>query len=433
MTRPFAIAFALLLATPAFAAPPRLIRLVPEPGARAADPATDSLELHFDVPMGPGATIQSADMPAVMGSPRWDGSKRVFRIPVRLDSARTYRMLLNTAGDLGFASAEGEPLDPLVWEFRTAGEAPPDDFADPALPARLAAAPVERTLAGGRLRMSHLDILQARIVRESRGPGDTAAVTRMVREVYTPHADFWRGYVGDESAFREHVAFPLLGESHPIRKRIGAVLDLRLDSLFTATEAWVARVSGLRPRGHWVMVFGPGTTDMGGIGDRAMLVDFTRQSVRRSDVEAILPHELVHQVHGLRRRDPDRGTVLERVIAEGVAVYAAWVHGGGSRSEAQSLGYSDEEWNAALANEAALVAAIAPRLASRERSDLDRVASRSERLLPTGPPAAGYFVGFRIVQRYVARHGASSWTQVLRRPVGEALKRSGHSLARALR
>lgn len=421
-------ALTLIGASAAHASAPRLIQLVPPAGALAADTSLRALELHFDVPMNGGVTVLTEDMPELTGSPAWDSTRRVLRIPVRLASAHAYRLQINAPHDRGFASATGEPLEPFLWEFRTAGDALPDDFTDPALSARLAAAPTERTLARGRLRMSHLYVTQARIVAAARGPRDTAAIARMVREVWAPHREFWAGYVGDEAAFRERVAVPLLGESHPIRRRIAAVLALKLDSLFTATERWVSRTTGLEPRGHWVLVFGPGTTDMGGIGDMAMLVDFTRQSVEPQDVAAILPHELVHMLRGLERPDPDAGTVLSRAIGEGVAVYAVYVHGRGTRSEARALGYSDDEWRLALANERALAAALATIASSRRREDSDRVASRSERLVAAGPPAAGYFVGFRIVQAYVARYGASSWTQILRLPVRDVLRRSGYAL-----
>lgn len=421
-------ALAMLLATSALAAPPRIVKFVPEHGARAADTSVTALEVHFDTPMNGGITLNSADFPEVTGAPAWDSTRRVLRVPVRLAAAHSYRLKLNAPSDLGFASATGEPLTPTTWTFRTAGEAQSDDFSDPTLAARLAGVPAERRLANGRLRMSYVFATQARIVLAARGPDDSAAVGRMVREVYAPHAEVWRGYVGDEDAFRENVAWPLLAESHPIRTRIAALLALDLDSMFVATERWVARTTGLRPQGHWLLLFGPGTTDMGGIGSRAMVADFTQLPPDREALTSLLPHELVHMLRGLRRPDPDAGTVLARTIGEGVAVYASFAHGGGARSEARALGYSDEEWRAALAHERALAAAIAAIASSRERADVDRVAGRGEHLLPQGPPAAGYFVGFRIVQAYVARHGASSWTQVLRLPVSEVLRRSGYPL-----
>jgi len=67
-----------------------------------------------------------------------------------------------------------------------------------------------------------------------------------------------------------------------------------------------------------------------------------------------------------------------------------------------------------------------PILNSRDRADLDRVASRSLPVLAPGVGAPGYFLGFRIVQAYETAHGPGSWVQMIGLPVREALRRSGY-------
>jgi len=73
-----------------------------------------------------------------------------------------------------------------------------------------------------------------------------------------------------------------------------------------------------------------------------------------------------------------------------------------------------------------LTTAARPYLGSRIRADLNRFASRSERLIDSGPPAVAYFLGFRIVQAYVTKHGAASWTDLIDLPVRQVLSRSGY-------
>lgn len=419
---------ALLVCTAAHATPPRLVKLVPPAHDRAVDRTLTQIELHFDQRMAPSVTIQSDDMPEIAGAPSWDSTRTILRIPVRLQSGHWYQMSVNTPDDLGFQNAAGEPLAPLRWEFRTAGGHDRDNLAAPDLAARLAAAKVERRLGNGQLRLSHVYLLEAQVLLETRAQPESVTVALMVERVYRPYAAFWRGYVGDEAGFRDFVRTRLLFPGHPIRSRLAAVLDLDLDSLFAVHEAWVARTLGRHPQGHWVLVFGTGTTDMGGLGNDFMLADFTKQPADRARVQAILPHELTHQVHGRRAHDPDGDTVLGRVISEGLACYAAYAHAGGARSEAESALLDSAGWQAGLANERQIVAALEPLLGSRERSDLDRVASHSQQLIADGPVAAGYFVGFRIVQSYVARHGRDSWTRLASMPVREVVRRSGYAL-----
>lgn len=287
--------------------------------------------------------------------------------------------------------------------------------------------PAELRLAGGDLRVVNLHRIQDAVLRDSAGQPADSTVARLVREVYAPYTTFWNGYLGDEAAFREWAA-DLLRPAHPIHARMAPLLAADLDRRFMEGVAWIDSATGRRPAGTWYIVFGPGWTDMGGLGDIGMVADFTRMMPDSMAIAALLPHELTHQVQGASAAhagDPDAGTVLGRVVGEGFASYVAWVYAGGDRTPAQALGYTDDEWEWALAHEAALFAAVRPILASRERTDGDRVAARSEQLIEGAPGAAGYFLGFRIVQAYVASRGADAWKEIYDLPAAVVLERSG--------
>jgi hypothetical protein len=255
-------------------------------------------------------------------------------------------------------------------------------------------------------------------------------VEQLVRNVFTPYRDFWRGYLGDESAFRKW-AGDLSNADHPIHRTLASLMAVSLDSLFESAAAWVTRETGLLPRGTWYLVYGPGWTNMGGLGAIGMVADFTRQPPDATALASTLAHELTHQVHGARSTDPDAGTVLERILSEGLASYADFVHSRGTRTPAMSVGYSEEEWNWAIANEEAMIAAARAILTSKQREDLDRVASRRETLVPGGPTAAGYFLGFRIVAAYMSRPGTAAWHDLLTVSARDALRQSGYALGLA--
>ena len=285
--------------------------------------------------------------------------------------------------------------------------------------------PTEIRLAGGSLRIVNLYRIQETVLREERGRPANAIVDRLVREVYVPFPEFWNGYLGDESAFREW-APKLLDPAHPIHSRLGPVAAVALDRRFAEGVEWIARTTGRKPEGTWYIVFGPGWTDMGGLGGIGMVADFTVLEPDSARIAGLLPHELTHQVHGAASAtDPDAGTVLHRIVSEGFASYVAWVYGGGAVSPAGALMYTEAQWNSARAREAELIAAVRPILGSRERKDLDLVASRSDHLVPTAPAAAGYYLGFRIIQAYVANRGPGSWKEIYNLPAREVLQRSG--------
>ena len=288
--------------------------------------------------------------------------------------------------------------------------APPPAPSPVSLEQKLAALPTELWLADSSLHVVNLYQLEGVALRETEGRPQAEIVDRLVRDVYAPYTAFWNGYLGGEGDFREWVAARLLAPDHPVRTRMAALLDVGLDRRFIEATDWIRRTTGRKPRGTWYIVFGPGWTDMGGLGDIGMVADFTKMQPDAEAIADILPHELTHQVHGAspgRVNDPDRGTVLDRIVSEGFASYVAWVYGGGRRTPAQALMYPEPGWAWALAHEADLRAAAAPLLPSRRREDVDRVSSRSEHLLPGSPGADGYFLGYRLVQAYVAKRQPS--------------------------
>lgn len=297
--------------------------------------------------------------------------------------------------------------------------------------AALARLPVEHRIAGGRLRVVNLYKLQGEALFPRRATTHAATLERLVREVYRPYSEFWRGYLGDEAKFRAWAATQVRSARPKLAKRLDRVLVLPLDSLFSTHAEWVAQATGHQPEGTWYLVFGPGWTNMGGLGDIGMLIDFAEALPVADSLGDVLPHELTHMVFGTtpaRRADPARGTVLERIVSEGVASYAAWVRSAGRMTPAQALFYSEAEWQAALEREAALRSVAGSLRDRRDRESLDSVSSRSKRLVEGTPEAGGYFVGFRIVSAYEERFGKGTWPQVLDLPLDEVVRRSGYAL-----
>jgi hypothetical protein len=297
---------------------------------------------------------------------------------------------------------------------------------------RLADLPSELRLLHGNLLIINIYKSETLTLRELQGCPPDQVVDALVAAMYRPYPSFWQGYLGDESHFRRWATSTLLPRRDSVLGEISAVLALNLDSLFTSSAAWIATTTRHEPHGVWYLVFGPGWTDMGGFTDGSMVADFTKLVPARGQLEFKLPHELTHEVHGARlgaATDPDRGTVLSRIVSEGLACYAAYTYAAGRLTPAQSLGYTQAEWQWALDHEGELVAAARPYLRSTKREDDNRFASRDQKVLEAGPTAVAYFLGFRLVQSYVAEHGAASWTDLLDVPLGEALSRSGYSLA----
>ncbi|TXH66179.1 MAG: hypothetical protein E6Q88_12415 [Lysobacteraceae bacterium] len=311
-----------------------------------------------------------------------------------------------------------------AWAETSTEEMACEPHAD--LAAQLKRLPAELRLFDSRLRIVNIYKRQAEIMLDA-DIDDAEAVRRWLAEIYPAHRDFWAGYVGDEQAFTEFSQDLMRYRKRLLCKHIPKLLALDLDERFERHARWLEQATGKAPVGTWYLAYGSGATDMGGIGSIGMVIDFSNQVAEPASIEALLPHELAHQVHGLRR-DPDSDTVLGRMLAEGLATYVACVRAEGRFSAAECIGYDDAQWRWAIEHEAALRAFVKPILHSRARADSDAVASRNIVPIEGGPTAIGYFLGHRIVQAYTERHGHDAWKDLLDMPVKRVLRKSGYSL-----
>jgi hypothetical protein len=289
------------------------------------------------------------------------------------------------------------------------------------------------SLAGGDLRLVNVYKTQVRLLHDRAGRSEGEVLDRFVREVYQPNLEVWSSYVGTENDFREVVRLSLLDPATQpkIRSRTERLLELDLSSIFEEAVARTVALTGRRPRGTWYALFGHGMADMGGVGGGVMLMDFSHQIPEAKEVAFLLPHELNHQIYDQHTGDPDAGTVLHRVLNEGFASWFNDFYWAGRYTPAQSLMYHPEQWTWCLEHEAEIFAAAQPLLFSRELKDANTLVMRGKKLLDGAPGAAGYFLGYRIVQAYVDRHGPDSWKQIYDLPVREVLARSGYAPGKA--
>ena len=161
-----------------------------------------------------------------------------------------------------------------------------------------------------------------------------------------------------------------------------------------------------------------GTDMYGRHGDAALdgLSDWHRKVVADADA---LPHIVAHElIHYQQTGGGDGASLLEQSIAEGAADYLAErISGAHINARAHAYG---------LANECALWRDFEPH---RDGADYRGFLFGGEQ--PVGrPPDTGYFVGYRIVQAYLERHGTSKSTlrRILDRGAAdEVLLRSGYS------
>ncbi len=282
----------------------------------------------------------------------------------------------------------------------------------------------ERRL-GGCVVVHHLWKREIRALARTAGAAPEERLAALVQDVYLPDSAFWAGYVGDEGAFIDWARKRFDLEDDPRR---GLPLLVDPGPLIEETTRRVRDLTGLAGCATWTILYGPGWTDAGGLGRLGMVVDYFGPP-RQPDPEhlrLILPHELQHVVYAAAHStDRDAGTLLQRMVDEGFASYLAVVYWRGQLSPAAAVGYTSDEWAWALAHERELWLVAAPRLHSRERRDVEPFRRADTRVFPGGPTKVGYFLGYRIVEEYVRRHGRDSWRNLYHLPLARILEESG--------
>ena len=116
----------------AMAAPPKVIKAVPDNGATNVDPDLREIRVTFDQDMnrvsyswtGGGETF-----PKLRGQPRWI-DRRTCVLPVQLEPNHKYWLSVNSEQHKDFKNAKGEPAVPYPIAFETGESKKPRDKAE---------------------------------------------------------------------------------------------------------------------------------------------------------------------------------------------------------------------------------------------------------------------------------------------------------------
>jgi hypothetical protein len=108
------------------AAPPVVVRTVPEAGTDGVDPGLTEIRVTYSKDMTDGSwswsTWGTDTFPELTGRPHYLADKRTCVAPVRLQPGRTYATWLNSDNFSNFKDADGRPAVPYLLVFKTRDE-----------------------------------------------------------------------------------------------------------------------------------------------------------------------------------------------------------------------------------------------------------------------------------------------------------------------
>jgi hypothetical protein len=243
--------------------------------------------------------------------------------------------------------------------------------------------------------------------------------------IYRPYTHLWKGYLGDEKEFITWVNTVVYKELALYNEKAKRINLNKMNTYFNQTAKEMAAFTGFSPKGKWYIFFGPKWTNLGGFGDGAMLIDLANEHNQSlEDIIEAFPHEINHQIYTNRLPNTEYN-VISRIIDEGFACYVSKLFRKGKTTMAQELNYTEEAYQNCLKYEDKIIKLIRNNYTSTNKDDIDRFVSRGHQFSEKLPTAIGYFIGYRIVEEYVKKHGKDSWKDLYEIDPIEVLHKSG--------
>lgn len=141
-----------------------------------------------------------------------------------------------------------------------------------------------------------------------------------VDEIYTPYKQFWEGYLGDGEKVAEWMNKAIV-RLPDFEKRNKAINGNKLLKQFRQVAKEMTKITGFEPKGKWYIVYGPAWTDLGGLGDFAMLIDLSHENnSSNAKIMKMFPHELTHQIMTNVNKNKD-DSAISSIVGEGFAVW----------------------------------------------------------------------------------------------------------------
>ncbi len=144
-------------------------------------------------------------------------------------------------------------------------------------------------------------------------------------------------------------------------------------------------------------------------------------------MEKGLPHELSHLAYEpFREGDPDKNTALRQTIDEGFACYFTWLFFNKEIPQYEAVeNMTEANWQWYLEHEKELYTSLKPYF-SDESGNNPLLRNDQFELFKDAPKSLNYWLGFRIIEKYVEKHSPDSWRDIYQLDVQEVLIKSGY-------
>ena len=262
----------------------------------------------------------------------------------------------------------------------------------------------------------------------------------IINKVYRPHQILWDScyamIFGDENAKKFNNASGMIAWNRSLypknkllfNKLTRQLLAMNVDSTLAVNLKRFNSLVKYKPRAEMSFLFTP----IQGIGfggcnanQFALELNYSNTDLNYT-IKKGIPHELNHLAYEKRKiKDPQKGSALAQAIDEGFACYFTWVFFDRKIPKNEVVErMTAAEWQWYLDHETELFKKLSPFFADKT-GDNPLLRNNKHKLFPDAPKTLFYWLGFRIVEAYVNKHGKNSWKEIYDLPVQEVFNRSG--------
>ena len=264
----------------------------------------------------------------------------------------------------------------------------------------------------------------------------------IIEKVYKPHKALWDNcygmIFGDENAKKfnnpggmvawNKILYP--ENKDFFDKRVKELLEINLDSVIETNLNKFNELVPYKPKAKISILFTP----LQGIGFGGCTNDQFCFELNNADyevaytIEKVIPHELNHIAYDpLRADDPMKNSALRQTIDEGFACYFSWVFFDKEIPKYEVVeNMTETDWNWYLENEKQIFQQT-KNFFTDESGDNPLLRNDKFKLFHDAPKTLNYWLGFRIIEKYVEKNGPESWKEIYGLNVQDVLDRSGYA------
>lgn len=283
-----------------------------------------------------------------------------------------------------------------------------------------------------------LNLFKNQILAHRNVPYDSV---RIVEKVYQPHQALWDdcygAIFGDENASKFNTPAGMIQWNKTLYRdnkafmdhRVSEILKMDMDKTLRDNLVKFEKMVPYRPKARISILFTPITgIGFGGCNAGQFAFELNNKTLDvQYAVEKGLPHELNHLVYEkFRGNDAEGTTALSQAIDEGFACYFTYVFFDKKITEYEAVeNMTQADWDWFLKHEKEIFTKV--KLYFSDTSGNNPLLRNDKlKLFPDAPKTLNYWLGFRIVSKYVEKHGANSWRDIYTLKATEVLERSGY-------